>query len=497
MWTAAVAAFGIGVVAHLYGLVTILHNYDDIAQLPYGYGTGVTSGRWLLTILGDLMDAADLGYNLPYVNGLLFLLLIALASGLVTDVLHIEKRSYAALTGMLFAVFPTVAATMFFRYTVIYYGVALVLAVGAVWVTERYRFGFAAGIAALALSMGIYQAYAPFAIGLFVLLLIRRVLTGEGDLWRTVKRGLFYCLVLAAGVGLYFACNSLCLTLYGTQLSDYNSVNEMGKLSLSELPLLLKKTLYTFFMMPFKGYCSLANSRPIRLVWILLGLIGAASLLWALVRKVRGPWMKAALLVLCGLFPIAVNFIQVMSPGSWIYTLMVYPIVLVPLLPVVFLETAGEEHSGKMSEKILAFVLAMMVFGYGYEANRNYTAAYYTNRQTENYLNNMLVQVRMTEGFSPEQKWAFLGNIEDPLFRSPWRYEMVYGGSEDAALMINRSTRWHWFQMYGGYTISLATEEEISSLAVTEEVRAMPCWPEEGSVKVVGEYVVIKCQELS
>lgn len=72
---AAAAAFGSGLLVHLFGLVNVLHNYDDIAQQPRGYGTGVTSGRWLLSIMGDFCDAIGGNFNLPTVNGLLFLLL--------------------------------------------------------------------------------------------------------------------------------------------------------------------------------------------------------------------------------------------------------------------------------------------------------------------------------------------------------------------------------------------------------------------------------------
>ena len=32
--------------AHLFVLVNILHNYDNAAVIPVGYGTGLTSGRW-------------------------------------------------------------------------------------------------------------------------------------------------------------------------------------------------------------------------------------------------------------------------------------------------------------------------------------------------------------------------------------------------------------------------------------------------------------------
>lgn len=77
----ATAALISGVIAHSFALVNLIHNYDDILQYPKGYGAGITSGRWFLEVLGDLNDAfLDLNYNLPVMNGLGFLVLIALSS---------------------------------------------------------------------------------------------------------------------------------------------------------------------------------------------------------------------------------------------------------------------------------------------------------------------------------------------------------------------------------------------------------------------------------
>lgn len=495
-WTAGLAAMACGTVTHLFGLVTMLHNNDDIGQLPGGYGTGITSGRWLLTILGDGMVDAGLSYNLPLVNGLLFLLLISLCAVIVTAVFRIRSRGLSALLGMLFAVFPPVAATMFFRYTVVYYGISMLLAVSAVWLTERYKFGGIPGAVCLALSMGIYQAYVPFAITMFVLLLIRRILDGEGDFAGLVKRGVYYCLILGLGVVLYFLFLKVCLALYGTQLSDYNGVNNMGKLSLAELPLLLKKTVYDVCMLPRKNYCGLAGMKWLQIGYVLLGVLAAAALAWVLIKKVRKPLLIALTVVLCALLPVAVNFIRIMCSNGWVYTLMVYPFVLIPVLPVLALEAIPEEKLQGLGRKALAVVLAAMVFCYAYETNVNYTSLYYSDRQTENYLNGMVAQIRMTEGFTPDKKWAFIGEIQDPMLRSPWQYEVLYGGNEAANLLVNRPTRWHWFQMYCGITVPLAEEAAVAELSAMEEVKAMPCWPSEGSVKVIGDAVVIKCQEI-
>ena len=54
-----------GTAVHMFALVNLLHNYDNILQQPRGYGAGITSGRWLLEVLGDFNDAfVKLNFNL-------------------------------------------------------------------------------------------------------------------------------------------------------------------------------------------------------------------------------------------------------------------------------------------------------------------------------------------------------------------------------------------------------------------------------------------------
>ena len=102
-WVSFFAAMAAGVLTHAFGLVQILHNYDDIAQQPKGYGTGITSGRWFLSLLGDAAEKLGGNYNLPWINGLVFLLLVALTASAVVNFFNIRSRSFAVLFGMLFS----------------------------------------------------------------------------------------------------------------------------------------------------------------------------------------------------------------------------------------------------------------------------------------------------------------------------------------------------------------------------------------------------------
>ena len=500
-FTAACTSLAAGILTHCFGLVTILHNYDDIAQQPTGYGTGVTSGRWLLSLLGDFWEAIGGNYNLPFVNGVLFLILIAASAGLLVSVFAIRRRTLAALTGALFSVFPAAFSTLAFRYTAVYYGLAVLLSVLAAWILPKKRWGLLLSALCTACSLGIYQAYVPITIGIFVLLLLQQSLDPQANFRKLVLRGLYYCGALLLGLLLYFLLMKATLLLYGTQLSDYQGVNQMGKLSLQDLPGLVKEAVYSVIMLPLKDYCGIASIPLLKGIYILLTALSALELAYLWLKHIRKPLLILFGLCMCLIFPLAVNFIVIMCPDSWIYTLMVYSFVLLPIFPILLTErmTALSSHPplNCRSSKILAFILSILVGCYAYQTNVNYTALYYSNRQVENYLNSLIVQVRMAEGFDPSMKWAFIGEIEDPLLHSYWQYEMSYGGIEPTQWMLQRYSWPEWIRNYYGYSIPMSDEAAVLALSQTEAVAAMPCWPASGSIQIIGDTVVIKCQELS
>ena len=121
---------------------------------------------------------------------------------------------------------------------------------------------------------------------------------------------------------------------------------------------------------------------------------------------------------------------------------------------------------------------------------------YYGNRQVENYWNGIITQVRMTEGYDADKTWAVLGNIEDPLLDSAWEYVELYGGNRFTEDLLNQYSRLAWVSNYIGYKIPAASEERQMQLWASPQVQEMPCWPAQGSIRIVEDTVVIKFQDL-
>ena len=495
---AAISAFVCGICVHLYALVNNLYNYDDIAQQPKGYGTGITSGRWFLTLLGDFFDFWGGNYNLPLINGVLFLILLSISVALLVEVLEIHKKSSTVLIGALFTVFPTATATLFFRYTAVYYGVGILCSVLAAWILEKGKTGFLLSALFTALSLGIYQAYVPITIGIFVMLLIRRALEGKISIKNLIYKGCYYCTVLVAGVLTYFLLLKIFLIIYNTNLSNYQGVVNMGKLPLSELPSLIKEAIYSVCMLPIKDYCGLSGMRAIKLAYFLVFGLSAVLIIYFLVTRVKDWKITIVTGVLSLAFALAVNFIVVMCPETWVYTLMVYGIVLVPCVPLMLLECfpvcEKQDFFEKIVKKSCLAVCVLLILCY---ANLNYTSLYFANRQVENYCSALVVQIRMTDGFEPEKKWAFIGNIEDPLLYSYWQFETRYGGNEFTQGLLKRYSLFYWIQCFVGYTPEFATEEMVEELCTNQIVQEMPCWPSQGSIKVIDDLIVVKFEELA
>lgn len=327
--------------------------------------------------------------------------------------------------------------------------------------------------------------------------------TGGGTpVRKLITDGLYDCLALVLCAALYFLCQKVAQTVSGVSLGDYKGLDTMGQIELKELPGLIFLAFDTFLGVPFQDFCGVAVRKIQKLTYLYLGGITIALIGYILIVKVRDVLKTAAVAVLCVLFAIAVNFIIVMTKNEGIYTLMTYAFVFVGIAPLVILEKMPQPEGRKSDglqpifRKALTVGVALLIFGYAYYDNTNYMAAYYGNRQIENYVNGITVQVRMTEGFTPDMEWALLGDIDDPLLNCDWEEEANYVGNGFTTYLLNQYSRESWFRNYVGYKLPLVSQEREQALAESAEVKAMPCWPAEGSIQIVENTVVIKFQEL-
>lgn len=503
---AFLAAFIGGLLIHLFALVNVLHNQDDICVQPYGYGAGVESGRWFLAICGNFVGNVLTNYNLPWTYGFIFIAFLAASAFVVTDIFSIRSRKLAALTGLVFVSFPSVTSAMMFRFTVPYYGLAILLSTLAAYVLikakRKYILWGLLSALLTALSLGIYQAYVTLTVAILVLYLIQQALLNEKPWYHQIYRGIYYCVCLALGLVAYLLFLKLSLWYFDTELSGYRGMDSAlaGGLSLATLPATIWRAFVTFCTMPIRNHFTLAPIRLITVCYFIIGALAGIMLLINLIQRKAKAGQIVITILLCMVYPIAINLTVFMAPLSEIYALMVHAFSMVLVTPMVLFEALPKcEGKGIKLKKVLSsamvIVLTVMVFGYSYIDNVNYTAAYYANRQTENYFNSLVTQIRMTEGFEATMKWAFIGRPNDPHLRSKWNNAPHYGGVKTATELTNSYSWHHWIRNHTGYGFVFADEKTMQELMQKEEVKAMTCYPDYGSIRIVDGVVVVKFEE--
>lgn len=490
-----------GFIAHFYILTNILQNYDNIAVVPKGYGTGLTSGRWMLTVLGDLIDSAGGNYNLSFFNGLVTLLLLTLTACLVADMFQLRQQ-HAFLFSAVFISYPTVTGTLMFMYTATYYALAILLAVAAAWITTRYNWGFIIAIILETASLGIYQAYIPMTATLFVLFLIMMNLQKNWDFIEIVKKSFLYLFTIIFGFIGYFLMLKVCLYCYHEQLGGYVGVDHMGQISITDIPKILEICYKSFFGLVKNDYHGISESTLLRTCFLMMGIVVILLACWLMkTQKMRIGQITICVLYGFIILPLAVNSIEIMCFDSKVYELTVYATVFIYLVPLLFLDQVektqqrdGEGRKKNSCMKIASGVVsACLVAGslnYTYAANINYTAMYYMNQQTTSYMTTLKTRVESIEGFKTEYQWAFVGSLGNQGLHNWWSEVKKYTCNPD--YLVNWYSKNAYLMHYTGWSSYLVDDNTLAQLSEQNEVREMPCYPEEGSIRIINDIVVVK-----
>ncbi len=215
---AFVSAFVIGLLIHLPVMLSDIPNHDGLSSMYFDQNM-ITSGRWFLTVACGFSSY----FTIQWVIGMLWL---SLSSVVLTETMELEDPlTIIGVSGLLVS-FPALASTFAYVFTMDGYMMALFLAVLSVLFTKKYKKGWILGVVCLAFSMGIYQAYLPFAILLCVYVILLFFMEEHG-VKEKVQYALRYLGMGIAGAVLYYVILQILLKLQGKVLDTYQGINSM------------------------------------------------------------------------------------------------------------------------------------------------------------------------------------------------------------------------------------------------------------------------------
>lgn len=485
-------------IAHVFRWTNAMFNHDSLLIYQIDTGWQISLGRILVPLYASLRGRV-VSPVICAVCGSAFLLM---AMMIIVRLLDVKKEvSVVLLCGML-ATHETLAflnASFLFVYDADM--LALLFSVLAVYFmqAEKIRFHWPAAVCCIATSLGLYQSYIEVTLVLIQICIIKRLLDGEDtkSLW---KYGLGCIAAVLAGGLLYVICLKVTLNVTGEPLAEnYNSLLRMGSLFHTDFIHLLKRTWrrgLTYLRAPeamHREFSALMNFG--------LGLSAAALFI---AHAVRAKWGRAQFLLilfLAAVMPLSFNISYLLS-GGLKHGLMTYSNVLYFVLVIMIMDRM-ENSTGQVRKTIYAamsVMLSVLIFNHLSFSNSLYVRKSLEYDATKSLMTRLTARMEKTEGYKiGETPVAILGvldesplNMEKPgldFVKDHWigtghNFSISYYETYDAE-----------FKYILGYPVNLVPENDTKQFMTMDEVIQMPVFPYEGSIKMVGDTMVIKLSE--
>ena len=452
-------------------------------------------GRWVELLYFRFVRGR---INAPWLNGAFTIVWTSLAVYLVGKLLQLGKKATIALC----AVFST-AISVTLLYATYYdktdlYACAMFLAVWGVYAVRRFRcrwWGVLFCSGCLCLAMGLYQGYIEFAIGLFLICLLRDCLTEDLAWAEYLRRGVTAVVSLLLGGVLYAVSLKVVLAYKHLELIDSdNGLQQMGRAGvadyLARLPGAYKQVFTTLL-----GY-DVWNNRGMRLATAVCLLLGLACLVLALRKKPLRAAVQVVILLV--LLPLGLNVVYLLSERHPTL-LMLYPVYLVYAL--VLLLTGLEPDTIPRSAAWLACLLcAFITVQNVIYANGAYTYRKLVYENTRAQVYTIMAKVEDLPGYvEGETPVVFSGDFTDSNFTYHndliRLYEEGETGLSGSAITYDGTIKWWFGNIMGSSAKVVNTQAELDAWAENPAVQAMPSYPASGCIAMVDGAAVIKLSD--
>lgn len=474
-----------GFAAYMFCFTNKLETMDDLAGM-YGQGATLSSGRWGLDILKYFMP----NFSLPWLNGLLSLLLITISICFVLEIFKIRSRVLQIVLPAVLISFPSQICTYGYMFTTAQYAFALFSAIVGVFLLSRGRSwtDFLCSAFCFVLTMSIYQAYIAVAASYLVVYVIFLVIEDSKSEKTIVRTGLGFVGILAASMIAYYGVTILIQRIQGIGFNEY------GKSTLNGISDILFgiRVAYTSFLGFFiKGYYDLIPNVFSRIVHIVIAVLVLSLIAFSVLsvrdRTKRGG--KVRILLVCFLLlPPAVNCLRIISDLT--HNLMLFSVTAVYVLAAAVVQHAAD--SRKMISGIRDTVclgMAAVVCVNVLYANGVYFKMDMQEKQAESFYTGVVSALMKEEGFQPDSQVAFVGS-NDVLFPIPMINTDNLVGIREG--IVGTYSQQEFLRTFLGLQLNICGSDVTDSLREDERVLAMPSYPYYGCIRELDGIYVVK-----
>ena len=488
----SLAALAGMLLAHAFAFMNLFPNHDSTVVVFDAQWTMYTLGRWAQNLYFPLIRGKIAA---PWLIGLFSTVYIAVSGYCIASLLRLRRSAAVLMTALLACCATVTALLATYNLWTDAHLMGMVLACLGVFCLEKAKPvpGFCVAAVLFCGCLAFYQAYIQFALGLFLLVLVRQAL--EDTPWRTwLLHGVRALASLAAGAVLYLISVKVSLALTGYQLADTgNGLVQLLRLGPAAILAGIPATYKNFFqtLLGYSGW----NDRGMRVATALMLLLT----LWGLFVRLRGQKRRAVVQTLLAvvLLPLGLNVVYLLASGN-VYILMQHALFLVYALPLMLL--SGQELPNPpralwrwCGAALCVFLIGRMVIC----ANGAYVYTKFVYDQTARQMTTVMAEVQKLPGYEEgTTPVAFVGDFTDSLFayHDPAfsRYEEGDLHQVNSAVTYDGTIKW-WFQHVMGSTANVVADQaQLNAWAEDARVEEMPVYPYDGYCAMIDGTAVVR-----
>lgn len=495
----------VGLVAHGYCYLNLIHSHDSIRQLvePIVFEWTMSIGRFMRPL--DILLRGNIA--VPWLIGIFSLFWLSLANYLIVKLLDIKERiNIFFVCALLTSSYVLTFTNSTYIHDSSAYMLALLCSVLAVYVFDKFKYGYLFTPLLVMCTCALYQAYFAMSLVLFMIVLIKNIIDGKTSKEIIVKSLNIVCL-LVVGLVLYKLIFDLVLNITGIDFGGtHNSLENVAKFSIADIPL--------FFIQTYTNAIYIYTKIPTyyRNTVFVINIIFAVLIFLALVRLVKinkvGRFNILLLFLIMLLFPFAMNIIYFIAK-TMAHDLMRFSFFAPYILLIMLLEYNIHVKTNvivKINRAIVYVCSSLIILSGVIFSNQIYLYKDIIHRNTLSFATLLLDRIYTTPDYHPSMQVAFVGYPPHSIFNTlkPRGFENIvsYGdaGMYDRGASFGGGISITYYEVLEDYfktfIPSLLKIDSVQAATIKyshlEEVKAMGTFPSPDSCKVIDDVLVVK-----
>lgn len=501
----ALFTFVLGIIVYIQMITEWLANPDGIwggiLLFKGNYHWEDALGRFGLGMYNRLKGY----FQFPALQTFLCLFILAVITALLCEIFNIHQQIWGLLLGGLMVCSPYFCDLLTYYYTADAYMIAYLFSVLFVYLLAKYRKirTFVAAVFLLVCSLSLYQAFVGTSIALCLIYLLYCLLKKGDSLKEVLLQGGYFIVGGGTSTLLYLITYRVYCSLRGIYPTEDRGFASMGIIPHEQIVGLIKKA-YIHFNDYYFTDNLYNNSWHLRRQCNMLVFVTIVVMIFIIMWKKRSNIQTIVLTVL-GLMILPLCFMSIVVMAPEVRITDATGILMLPHMNFIYLFlivlVAGESDGiaqiiGKWMTCALSvyliFLLALYVQIFQncmrMELNSNYALA-----------QRIVVRLEELPEHTHGMKLMIGGDAEKGNYHRNYQdwYAVVDGTVAEHGLFWNsiegRQACWMGFlSSYLGVTYHSCDTEEVKEIMASEEYEAMSVFPEQGSVRMIGDCAVVK-----